>query len=485
MSVRHIPWLIILLGWLAATAALGAEAGTTPPARPPNVVILFPDQLRWAELGCYGHPVVRTPNMDRLAGEGARFTHAFTNYPVCSPARSILLSGRYARCNGVFRNQDQESLPGRPTNQTTTLAEALAGAGYRTALVGKWHLRPTPRALGFAESVRCRMRHRYYKQTFYRNEGEPYVVDEYSPHHETREAVEFIRRHKTEPFFLYLAYGPPHMPVSEQPERYRTMYDPARVLLRENVFADGKPAYNAEWFKIYMWDFQYYSHKDTFTRELSAGMDLRDLTALYYGQITAVDDCVGQVLEAVRDAGLEENTIVLLTSDHGDLLGSHQLFNKNRHYDEAVRIPLLIRYPRQIQPGVIDDQIVSLVDAMPTLLDLCGVAVPESVQGTSVAPVLLGRRTTIGENAAFIETAHEDGIRTERYLYSIEHKKPGRLNQSTRPAPASEHLFDCQKDPYQMTDIAGEPQLSEVLKALRRRVEDWRARTPAAEGERP
>lgn len=458
---------VVLWGLLVHMAMTSCGA-----ARPPNVVIIFPDQLRWSEVGCYGNPVIRTPNIDRLASQGVRFTHAFSNDPVCSPARSILLSGRYARSTGVVRNQDDESRPGRPTNTTPTLGEVLSDAGYDTVLVGKWHLRPTPQALGFKESLRCRLRHRYYGQTYHRDEGEPYIVGEYSPGHETAAAVDYIRQHRERPFFMYLAYGPPHMPVAELPEKYRTMYDPAEVILRDNVWRNGKLAYDEEWFKIYMWDFQYYNHKDTFTKSLPEGMDLRDLTALYYGQVTAVDDCVGQVLAAIEQAGLEQDTIVVFSSDHGDLLGSHHLFNKYRHYDEAARIPMLFRCPPRLKPAVIDSQVVSLVDVMPTVLNLCGVPVPDEVQGTSVVAVLSGEKSTVGENAAYIETA-ADGVRTLRHAYWTDGRGDAR----------QEHLFDCREDPYQLHDLAGNPAHAETLARLRRRVSEWRERTPRVPAE--
>lgn len=466
-------WLLI-----AALPVLAQPATTQPtgqPARRPNVIIIFPDQLRWAELGCYGHPVVRSPNMDRLAAGGVRLTRAYTNQPVCSPARSVLLSGRYARSNGVYTNQDNEAEPGRPTNCTTTVAEALGGAGYTTALIGKWHLRPTPATLGFSESLRPKMRHRYFKQTFFKNEGQPYTYDGYSPEHETQAAAEFISGHRDRPFFLFLAYGPPHMPISEVPDRYRNMYDPARVILRDNVWLNGKLAYDQNWFKIYMWDFQYYDHKDTFGQQLPPGMTLRELTTFYYAQITAIDDCIGRVLAAIRDAGLDDDTVVLLASDHGDLLGSHQLFNKGRHYEEAIHVPMIFRYPRLLKPAVVDTQVASLVDVMPTLLDLCRVPVPDTVQGTSIAPVLTGKQSTVGENAAFVETGAADGIRTHRYVYYVERDdKPGRDSKRN-----GEHLFDVENDAYEMHDLAGDPALRKILKPLRDRVRDWQHRTPA------
>lgn len=463
---------ISLICLWVVTPVIPAAAGpadherVAPSSRRPNVVIVFPDQLRASEVGCYGHAVVRTPSIDRLAATGVRMEFAFSNFPVCSPARSILLSGRYARSTGVLRNQDNEAGPGRPTNQTPTLAEVLAANGYDTVLIGKWHLAPTPQALGFRESLRPRMRHRYFKQTFFRNEGEPYIYDDYAPYHETEAAVEYIRGHKDRPFFLYLAYGPPHMPVSEMPEQYRRMYDPAKVVIRDNTRVNGRLAYDENWFKIYMWDFQYYEHKDTFGQPLPAGMTLRELTALYDGQITAVDECIGRVLDAIRQAGIEDDTIVLLTSDHGDLLGSHGLFNKNTHHEESIHIPMIFRYPQRLKPAVVDAQIVSLVDVMPTLLDLCGLAAPDTVQGTSIAPVLLGRRKTVGENVALIETSSADGVRALRHVYFNDRKK------------GTEHLFDVAADPFELKDLAKDPASREVLEALRARVKEWNVRCP-------
>ncbi len=455
---------VVLTAFLAQAPAAELAGGGT---RRPNVVILFPDQVRASEVGCYGHPVVQSPNIDRLAAAGVRMSFAFSNFPVCSPARSILLSGRYARSTGVLSNQDKEAAPGRPTNQTPTLAEVFAANGYETVLVGKWHLAPAPQTLGFRESLRPKMRHRYFKQTFYKNEGEPYVYDDYSPYHETDAAIEYIRGHKDRPFFLYLPYGPPHMPVSEMPEKYRTMYDPAKVVIHDNAWVNGKLAYDENWFKIYMWDFQYYENKDTFTQPLPVGMTLRELTALYDGQITAVDECIGRVLDAIRQAGIEDDTIVLLTSDHGDLLGSHGLFNKNTHHEEAVRIPMIFRYPRRLKTAVVETQVVSLVDVMPTLLDLCDIKAPDTVQGTSVAPVLLGQRKTVGENVALIETGSADGVRTLKHMFFIDRKKGG-----------GEHLFDVPADRFELKDLAGEPGSREVLETLRAQVKEWNVRSP-------
>ena len=460
--------LVGLCALIASTlAALPSAVRADKPADHPNIVILFVDQLRWSEVGCYGNPVIRTPNLDHLASEGVRFTHAFTNFPSCSPARSTILSGRQARSNGLYANQDAPPSTGRPTNRDITLPEVLAAAGYTTGMIGKWHLTPSPRTLGFQKS--------WQGGTGPGPDGYmhgPWTVDadydqshNYEGHtllHQSDLAAEFMRRHRDRPFFLYLTPSPPHMPIASLPEPYRSMYKPADIPIRPNVWKDGQLPFNERWFKIYL--------GENYPTTLPAGITLRDLAALYYGQVTAVDDWVARVLKTIQDLGIERNTIVLFSADHGDLLGSHQLFNKNEHYDEASRIPLLIRWPGHVKPTVQDKQVISLVDVMPTLLDLCGLKIPDTVQGTSLAPVLLGRKETVGENVAYIETTANEGVRTRQYVYW--HNRRNLRNQ---------HLFDVEKDPYEMQDVIGNPAYGKVAADLRAKTLAWRERTPSVQ----
>lgn len=447
-------------------AALSSPAPADKPADRPNIVIMFVDQLRWSEVGCYGNDVIRTPNLDRLASQGARFTHAFTNFPSCSPARSTILSGRHARSNGVYANQNKTLPVGRPTNRDTTLPEALAAAGYTTAMIGKWHLTPSPRTLGFQMSWQGGMGPGGdgYMRGPWRADGgigQNHTYEGYTLVHQSELAADFMRRHRDRPFLLYLTPSPPHMPIASLPEPYKSMYDPAKVPIRPNVLKNGQLPFDEKWFKIYLGE----NHPIT----LPAGINLRDLQALYYGQVTGVDDWVGRVLKSIKDLGLEENTIVLFSSDHGDLLGSHQLFNKNSHYDESCRIPLLARWPGRIKQCVLDKQIIGLADVMPTLLELCGVKSPPTVQGTSLAPVLLGHEQTVGENVAYIETTVNEGVRTMHHVYWCNRKTFG-----------NEHLFDLDKDPYQMTDVINDPSYKDVAAKLRAMTKAWRERTPSA-----
>jgi arylsulfatase A-like enzyme len=450
--------LVILLGQpLSSRAALTNR---------PNVVILFVDQLRCSEVGCYGNRVIRTPHLDRLASEGVRFTHAFANFPSCSPARSTLLSGRYARSNGLYANQNESDPTGRPTNRDSTLAEALAAAGYTTAMIGKWHLTPAPWTLGFQQSwlggsaapgdgyLRSRWRP-------HGGIGTNHIYEGYTLEHESELAADFMRQHRDRPFLLHLAPCPPHMPIASLPDAYKRLYRPEDIPLRSNVWKNGQLPFDERWFRIYL--------GENAAVTLPPGINLRDLHTLYYGQVTAVDDWVARVLKAVEDLGLARNTIVIFTSDHGDLLGSHQLFNKNQHYDEAIRVPLLVRWPDRIKPAVQDRQVISHVDVMPTLLELCGVKIPDTVQGTSLAPVLLGTKEVLGENVAYIETTVNEGLRTRRCVYWCNRKSFG-----------NEHLFDVEKDPYQMKDLINDPSCVEVAAALRAKTKLWRERTPSA-----
>ncbi|MHC4442088.1 MAG: sulfatase-like hydrolase/transferase [Planctomycetota bacterium] len=437
--------------------------------RRPNIIIFFADQLRWSEVGGYGHPVVKTPHIDRLATEGLRFNYAFANFPTCSAARSTLLSGRHARSNGVYANQQGGAGTYRPTNRDTTLTEVLYDAGYTTALIGKWHLVPNPQALGFEKSWRAWYSPGLFKTGWSINENPDnnYTHEGYTLYHETDLADKFVRNHRDGPFFLLMSTCPPHMPLDDLPEQYKAMYNREQVALRANVWKDDKLPYDEDWFKIYLWCTQYYEHKDTFAKQVPEGYDLRDLHALYYGATTAVDDWVGRTMESLKKYGLDKNTIVIFTADHGELLGSHHLWNKNEHYDEASRIPMIVRWPAKLKPKVVDRQIISLVDLMPTLLDLCGLETPASVQGTSLAPVLLGQKETVGENLAYIETTVNEGVRTRDYTYYC-----------TRRTYDNEHLFDNNKDPYQFKNLVKDPGYRKVLDKLRARTKAWRERTP-------
>ena len=444
----------------------------------PNVIICLCDQLRSFDVGCYGDKHIRTPNIDRLASEGVRFETACSNNPVCTPARSILLSGQYSRtCAGSLVNSPEPERE-RATFPGPTVAEAFGSAGYRTGLIGKWHVWTHPSSVGFDSVCYPNHMHRYTGQTFFDSDGGSRVVEGFSCEAEQEELSRFLAADDDRPFFLYYNISQPHMPLADMPERYKAMYAPESIPLRPNVFEDGKPAYDENWFGIYLWDFLFYQQHLPYTETLPEGFDLRRLTAFYRGAITWADDQLGELMRQLRAAGLDDHTLVVFTSDHGDNLGSHQLFNKDKLYEESIRIPMIFRQPGEIAPRTVDTQVASLVDVMPTLLSLAGVDVPESVQGTDLAEVVRGNEATVGENAAFVETtAGPVGIRTPTHLCGVDKAKDGH-HRTAEVTNDRYMLFDVARDPLQTQNLAASDEESVIGGELRERLLRWDRETP-------
>ncbi len=468
----------------------------------PNVIVCICDQLRAFEVGCYGNEAVRTPNIDRLAAAGVRFEHAVSTNPVCMPARSSLISGQYARAcmgdlgNAVEIDEQGEAIcaawpvDARVHIPDATIAEQLKAAGYDTALIGKWHIHPAPELLGFDYTLYPRANHRHSGQEFVENgvrasrdapnlrraqpEGRSQVIDGFSVEYEIEQVLHYLAADRDSPFFLYYSISPPHMPLADAPEKYLTMYSADEVPLRPNVFLDGRMAHSEEWFKIYLWDFLYYSKKLPHTLELPEGFDLRELTALYYGLTTWVDDMVGRLMAGVRDNGLSENTIVVFVSDHGDNLGSHHKFNKGELIEESIRIPMIFHAPRLWPASVNHSQVAQIVDIMPTVLEACGCAVPAHVQGRSLAPILSGECRQLEENWGFIETGGaEIGIRTPTHLYGL---KVAADNSRLEDKPG--HFYDLRDDPYELNTLTGADHQQETAAALRSLLRAWHEKTP-------
>lgn len=453
----------------------------------PNVILCQCDQLRAFEVGCYGNSVVRTPHIDRLAGQGVRFDLAVTNNPVCTPARACLLTGQYSRtCAGTADNVFQDPPPQeRSRLRDTTIAEAFKQGGYDTALIGKWHTWGHPNLVGFDESIYPCTPHRHYGQQYFENfDTEGFVIDEFTPDFEIARVREYLREHRgndQKPFFLHYNISPPHAPVGpgNAPQWYTDMYPPQDIPLRENVFNDGAMAHSERWFKIYtIWDyFTRWMQKPT--DRLPEGMTLRHLIGWYYGMVTVVDDMVGRLTATLEEFGLSDNTLIVFNSDHGDNLGSHQLFNKQCLYEESIRIPLVLRLPGVIEPQTNCEQIAQTIDIMPTILDLCGLTVPASVQGRSLKTVLAGDAQTLEDNVAFIETDAIFferpciGIRTPTHLYSM------KLGEDLRRIEDDAFwFFDMRQDPWQANNLIETGEQRDVAAELKDRLRTWNQQTP-------
>ena len=452
----------------------------------PNIVLCICDQLRAFETGCYGNPVIRTPHVDRLASEGVRFELAATNFPVCMAARSVLIGGVFNRtCTGGVGNVAYPSRPGdhnmpeypdygRPHLPDQTLPEVLRGLGYHNTVIGKWHIHSWPDDIGFDHYLIPRVHHCHSGQSFTENGGPEFVPTQWSVDFEAERVEQYLRqrRRADQPFFLYHSISPPHCPVADAPERYRTMYAPDEVPLRPNVDLSRPLDKEEHWFKVYRWDFRFYNLHVPHTETLPEGYDLRALIAEYYGMTTWMDAAVGRMLTALDRTGLAENTIVVFTSDHGDNLGSLGLVQKGGPNEESIRIPLIVRYPAGFGPRTVDGTVASLVDVAPTLIDLAGGDPPSHMPGRNLTPLLRGQASSLRPEA-FIEIGRGVAVRTPSHMCFLR-----RQQDTGQLEPAAHQFYDLLADPYQLHNLAGTGDQTATRQELESLIRDWDARTP-------
>ena len=417
-------------------------SGTPAPAnasrRRPNVIFAFANQWRAQAAGYAGDRNAHTPHLDRLAPESMNLTNAVSCCPVCSPYRASLLTGRYPLTHGVFLND----VPLQ--SEAVSLAEVYQRAGCQTAYIGKWHLDgnqrsafiPRERRQGFEFWKVLGCTHAYNNSFYYGDENIRLKWEGYDAIAQTRAAQEYVRGHAGgSPFLLVLSWGPPHDPYATGPEKYRALVKPEEIHLRPNVpEADRDKA-----------------------RQALAG---------YYAHIAALDDCVGDLVETIREAGIENDTIFVFTSDHGDMLFSHGGQNKQQPWDESIRVPFLLRYPALLgAKGRTLDLPLNTPDIMPTLLGLSGIALPATVEGTDFSAVLTAKAPA-PDYAALIECPSPfgqwirsrggreyRGVRTRRHTYVRNLKGPWLL-------------FDNEQDPYQLDNLCNRPQHAALQASL-------------------
>lgn len=410
--------------------------------RPPNVVFIFADQMRAEAAGYAGNPDVATPHMDALAREGVAFRTAVANCPVCTPYRASLLTGRHALSTGLFVNDV------RLGEDEVTIAEVLRDTGYDTGYIGKWHLDgpersaftpPGPRRQGFDYWAVGNCTHRYMRSLYYLGDDPtPRYWPGYDALAQADLAAEYIRTHGRErPYCLFLSWGPPHNPYRDVPPDYLAMYDPAALHLRPNVEEDAR--------------------------------ELRDSLAGYYAHITALDEGLGRILRALEEADQEEDTILVFTSDHGDMLGSQGKFRKQWPWDESVRVPFIVRYPRHQRTPCTVDAPVGAVDLMPTLLSLAGAPLPGTVEGHDLSHLVLGGEGTAPRSALIESIApfaaawpgpEWRGLRTARHTYVETLEGPWLL-------------YDDAEDPCQTRNLVGEASSAGLQEELAAELRFW------------
>jgi len=418
----------------------------------PNLLFVFADMMRSQSMGCSGNEQVITPNLDKLAGQGVRLTNAISTFPICCPYRATLLTGRFPLSHGVITNG-----PPLPEHELC-IAEVFKAAGYQTGYIGKWHLNghagvnaathqfvpPGPKRQGFDYWAAANISHNYYKSFYYRDTDEKIPIEGWEPDTQTDLAIKYMQEHKgKEPFCLFLSWGPPHDPYVA-PEKFKKMYDVDKLKFRKNVFLDlGK----------------------------------KDILLNYYAAITSLDWNMGRLMEAMDRMGITDDTIVVFTSDHGDMIYSLYLFQKQWPYEESISVPFIIRYPKKLKAGQVNDVLLGTPDIMPTLLSLTGVEIPNSVEGRDLSGFIAGTATEPEPDSVLIEVitpcgrANDRagmrawrGVRTKRYTFARFHDEDW-------------FLIDNKYDPYQTRNLIYNKKYKPLRDELNAKLEQWLKKT--------
>lgn len=459
-------------------------AAAPQPGRKPNVLILLSDQHRPDWLTCNGIDAVPTPNLDRIAERGIRFTRAYCPYPVCTPSRMSFLTGVHAHHHGVMDNVTTLDWRRR------TVAHTFANAGYVTGLIGKmhfldghthgfdfrlgfndWLMYLGPKARHFADEIAS---YPGYEKTIYdtgsglpeidglwRGNRSPWLgtatpkqtlASDLSSEDQfdsfvARETSKLIRRYKDQPFFVIAGFLKPHAPF-HPPREYADKFPPERVALPDAGDLTQYPGHIRAAAARY--------------REMGEHR-LRMIRAGYCGNLQFVDSCIGEVYRTLETEGLLDDTIVIYTSDHGEMAGDHGLFQKFVFFEPSVGVPLIVSYPRKLARGKVSDALVEYIGIYPTLAELAGLPRPQGIDAASFANVCRDPAHR-GPDAAFAEfalaTAPRYMVRTARYKYNF--------NEGDRA-----ELYDLEADPGERRNLAGVASHARTQRDLHDRLIAW------------
>lgn len=452
MKIKHFFKATAILATIFLISCIGEKQ------QAPNIVFVFADQWRAQDVGFNGNDMVRTPALDKLAGESVVFKNAISGCPVCCPYRASLLTGQYPLTTGVFYND-------KPLNpEVNSMAKIFKKAGYNTGYIGKWHLNghkpgeetfearkkfiPKERRQGFDFWQVLECTHDYNNSYYYEDSPEIKKWKGYDAIAQTHSALNYINEnaHNDKPFLLVLSWGPPHAPYQTAPQKYRDLYSPEKIKLRPNVPAELE---------------------ETARKEIAG----------YYAHIAALDDCVNELIAGIDKAGIAENTIFVFTSDHGDMLRSHGMTKKQKPWDESLRVPFILRYPKLTgSKNKTIEMPINTPDILPTLLDLAGVEIPETVEGSSYSKVISGKEND-HDKAVLIQCPvpfHQwnyqnggreyRGVRSNRYTYVRDLKGPWLL-------------YDNQIDPFQMSNLIGIDEYTFIQSDLEKQLQELLEKT--------
>jgi arylsulfatase A-like enzyme len=485
--MTRVPSLFLLPVLMGATLLLwSARAGADDDSRP-NVLFVMSDDLN-VSLGCYGHPLVHSPNVDRLAARGVRFNMAYCQFPLCGPSRNSLLTGLYPNSEGIMRNQEifRQTIP-----HHIPLPQAFRRDGYFATRIGKLYHYNVPKSIGtnghddpgswemelnpagcdrlIEEPDIFTLRPGNFGGTlsWY---ASPRDDLQHTDGLQASDAIWVLERCAREqrPFFLALGFFRPHTPYVS-PEKYFENYPRADMPVvqgweedRQDIPADGLASGKKE--------------QDAMTDDLR-----RQAIQAYFSAITFMDAQLGRVLDALDDLGLADNTIIVFTSDHGYHLGEHGLWQKMSLFEESTRVPLIISVPGMKSAGQVAKSPVGLIDVYPTLAELCGVKAPGNLQGQSLVPMLenpeeTGRGWSLSQVTRGPRNAPRMGytLRTPRWRYTEwDEGRHGR------------ELYDHETDPHELTNLADDPAQAERIAKLSAMVLEAAADSLPESGEVP
>lgn len=444
------------------------DRGTKPP---PNVLFIAVDDLR-TDLGCYGNEAMHSPHIDQLASEGVRFHHAYCQYPICNASRASVLTGLRPDSTGANRNHTNNSFHFRSKiPDAVTLPQRFQQAGYRVGRVGKLYHYGVPREIGKESALDDRQSWQFalYPRGAEKDEEDQLInytpekgigwalswmesklrPEEHTDGKVATEAIRLMSDFRNEPFFLAVGFYRPHMPATA-PSGAFTPYP------LDSVHLPNDPAEHLQ-----------HIPEPAFDRRLQTKANLDDLRRFkraYLATITYVDQQIGRVLAGLDELGLWDNTIVVLWSDHGWMLGEHGQWEKRVLFEESLRVPLVIHAPSAQGNGKASERMVELVDLYPTLTELCGLSTPENLEGKSLAP-LLQEPTQDWPSPAFSQIGREDvvgrSVRTPRWRYTEwDHGAKG------------SQLYDHHADPRELRNLAGDPTHRDTVDALRSRLRE-------------
>lgn len=430
-----------LLGGAAAIAAVQAQS------RKPNLLYVFSDEHRAASMPGEPFNEAHSPNLERFARQGLRFQNCISNYPVCSPYRAMLLTGRWPHQTGIVDNALQLR------SDEVSIGETFRRAGYRTGYIGKWHLSPGdeggqfipkgPARQGFEDWRVWANTNQHFDRsfTFDPDSGRKIQPKGYNCTLMTDQALDFIDSQPTEPWMLMVSWNPPHPNFLDAPPDQKERYRPDALQFRPNV-GTIRPA-------------------------------LRNQLQGYYGHISAVDAEFGRLLRKLDETRQAERTIVVYTSDHGDMMGSHGFGGKRLPWEESCRVPFLVRYPGVIAPGKTAPGLLSTIDLYPTLCGIAGIAPPSHCMGRDLSAAMRGRPARFPESSFLMHIRKENasggvnhpaplfrGVRTDRHTYAV--AEDGRWL-----------LYDNREDPFQTRNLVDDPGTAKLRRDLDGLTLDW------------